>query len=127
MSPPQVEPHEVVIVQDNLGEYSFYNGNASGKGTAFFLPPHSQLVSMMWSSGSDGTSASDAGAKAAVTKIDLRAQYAFFQYTVRTSDNVELLLVRLHPRHSTELGSPLPPFPLRNACASERHHLLASH
>merc|ERR1712216_705631 len=30
--------------------------------------------------------------KVPVTKIDLRAQYAFFEYTVRTSDNVELVL-----------------------------------
>merc|ERR1711898_48524 len=27
-----------------------------------------------------------------VTKIDMRSQYAFFEYSVRTSDNVELLL-----------------------------------
>merc|ERR1712087_693508 len=30
--------------------------------------------------------------KVPVTKIDTRAQYAFFEYTVRTSDNVELVL-----------------------------------
>ena len=30
--------------------------------------------------------------KVPTTKIDLRAQYAFFEYKVRTSDNVELLL-----------------------------------
>merc|ERR1712066_1118852 len=30
--------------------------------------------------------------KVPVTKIDLRAQYAFFEYAVRTSDNVELVL-----------------------------------
>merc|ERR1719375_2971815 len=30
--------------------------------------------------------------KVPVTKIDLRAQYAFFEYNVRTSDNVELQL-----------------------------------
>merc|ERR1712137_383179 len=30
--------------------------------------------------------------KVPVTKIDTRSQYAFFEYNVRTSDNVELLL-----------------------------------
>merc|ERR1719164_399093 len=55
---------------------------------------------MMWSS---GTSADDVknnvvrNAKAVafkvpVEKIDLRPQYAFFEYVVRTSDNVELVL-----------------------------------
>merc|ERR1711920_1132770 len=30
--------------------------------------------------------------KVPVTKIDMRSQYAFFEYNVRTSDNVELVL-----------------------------------
>merc|ERR550537_1589530 len=30
--------------------------------------------------------------KVPVTKIDTRSQYAFFEYSVRTSDNVELIL-----------------------------------
>merc|ERR1711967_210925 len=30
--------------------------------------------------------------KVPVTKIDTRSQYAFFEYNVRTSDNVELIL-----------------------------------
>jgi len=84
------------------GAYSFHSGNGTGggDGTAFFLPPHCELVTMYWSS---GTSTEDAeknvvrNAKAVkykvpVTKVDLRAQYAFFEYKVRTSDNVELLL-----------------------------------
>ena len=98
----RVAPHEVAIVRDNAGAYSFHSGNGTGggDGTAFFLPPHCELVTMYWSS---GTSTEDAeknvvrNAKAVkykvpVTKVDLRAQYAFFEYKVRTSDNVELLL-----------------------------------
>jgi len=99
-------------VQDEAGSYTFHMGEAaaaaaidsgsgeaaadgaadsaaavvgSGVGTAFFLPPHAQLVQMEWSR-------ADGSGKEAVSKIDLRAQYAFFEYTVRTSDNVELLL-----------------------------------
>ena len=98
----RVAPHEVAIVRDNAGAYSFHSGNGTGggRGTAFFLPPHCELVTMHWSS---GTSAEDAeqnvvrNAKAVkykvpITKVDLRSQYAFFEYKVRTSDNVELLL-----------------------------------
>merc|ERR1719310_1525307 len=82
--------------------FHFYAGNsgADAKGTAFFLQPHHELVTMMWSS---GTSAEDVKNnivkkvrtveyKVPVEKIDLRPQYAFFEYTVRTSDNVELTL-----------------------------------
>ena len=64
------------------------------------LRPHDELVTMMWSS---GTSAEDVknnivrkvttvAFKVPVQKIDMRPQYAFFEYTVRTSDNVELVL-----------------------------------
>lgn len=82
-----VEPHEAVAVRDDKGSFTFYNGNeTTGKGTAFFLPPHSKLVTMEWSSGSMGKD------KRMVTKIDLRAQYMTFKYEVRTSDNVRLHL-----------------------------------
>ena len=98
----RVEPHEVAIVRDNRGAYTFHAGNNSGDdaGTAFHIPPFSELVTMYWSS---GTSKEDAenhvvhnakkvAYKVPVSKIDLRPQYAFFEYKVRTSDNVELLL-----------------------------------
>merc|ERR1719387_1461744 len=99
-----VEPHEVVVVQDKRsGRLVFHGGNkssAASQGTAFFLPPYCELLTMMWGS---GTSSEDqkknivrnsktVAFKVPVTKIDLRAQYAFFEYGVRTSDNVELVL-----------------------------------
>jgi len=99
----RVEPHEVAIVRDNDGAFQFHAGagaDGAGDGTAFFLPPHCELVTMWWGS---GTSQDDLAAnvvanakqvryRVPVTKIDLRSQYAFFEYTVRTSDNVELQL-----------------------------------
>merc|ERR1712054_96757 len=97
----RVEPHEVAIVQDTAGNYTFHSGAAAGVGTAFFLPPHSELVTMYWgSAASPDEVASNRIAsgkktfnyKVPVTKIDTRSQYAFFEYNVRTSDNVELLL-----------------------------------
>jgi len=55
---------------------------------------------MHWSSGTSADdvknnvvrNAKQVAYKVPVTKVDLRAQYAFFEYNVRTSDNVELTL-----------------------------------
>jgi len=102
----RVAPHEVAIARDNDGAFHFYAGTGSADakgtagGTAFFLQPYHELVTMMWSS---GTSQEDLDSgivkkvkqvafKVPVKKIDMRPQYAFFEYTVRTSDNVELVL-----------------------------------
>merc|ERR1712167_119033 len=59
-----------------------------------------ELVTMMWSSGTSPEdlkqnvvrNAKSVAFKVPVQKIDMRPQYAFFEYTVRTSDNVELVL-----------------------------------
>merc|ERR1712159_911206 len=61
---------------------------------------HDELVTMMWSSGSSADDVKNnivrkvttVAYKVLVQKIDMRPQYAFFEYTVRTSDNVELVL-----------------------------------
>jgi len=103
-----VQPHEVAITKDENGLFQFYNdhnplvqrGNDSAKGAAFFLPPHHEQVTMYWGS---GTSEEDiknnvvnnmktVAYKVPVTMIDTRAQYAFYEYNVRTSDKVELVL-----------------------------------
>merc|ERR1719240_305516 len=104
----RVEPHEVAIARDNAGKYHFYSGRdehaaakeQSATGTTFFLRPHEELVTMMWSSGTSPDdlknnivrNAKAVAFKVPVQKIDMRPQYAFFEYTVRTSDNVELVL-----------------------------------
>lgn len=100
-----VEPHEVVIVSDKRsGELVFHNGSSEvssrAKGTRFFLPPHCELLTMHWGSGTSPqdlennvvSNTKTVAFKVPVTKVDLRAQYAFFEYDVRTSDNVELVL-----------------------------------
>jgi len=70
-------------------------------GTAFFLPPHAELVTMHWGSAASpdevanmqfATGRKCVNFKVPVTKIDTRSQYAFFEYNVRTSDNLELVL-----------------------------------
>jgi regulator of protease activity HflC (stomatin/prohibitin superfamily) len=90
-----VLPHEAVVVRDPVGELIVHSGGANGgHGTAFFLPPYSSLLTQEWSDYSrfstDG-SVQEAD-KLKVTKIDLRANKMLFQYEVRTSDNVKLVL-----------------------------------
>merc|ERR1712072_1119459 len=97
----RVQPHEVAIVQNNSGKYIFHDGGAGGEGTAFFLLPHHELVTMYWGSAASPDEVANnklasgkktVNFKVPVTKIDIRPQYAFFEYNVRTSDNVELIL-----------------------------------
>jgi len=97
----RVQPHEVVVVQSNTGKYTFHGGSCQGSGTAFFLPPHHELVTMYWGSAASpdevannklASGRNTVKFKVPVTKIDTRSQYAFFEYNVRTSDNVELIL-----------------------------------
>lgn len=80
----RVAPHQVAVTRGLDGSYTFYNGSSSGQGTSFFLEPHKELVTMKWSLDHSGTMNVD--------KIDRRAQYGAFSCTVRTSDNVELVL-----------------------------------
>ena len=42
----RVEPHEVAIVRDNKGAFTFHAGNGTGdeSGAAFHIPPFSELV-----------------------------------------------------------------------------------
>lgn len=82
-----VKPNEAVVVLDEHGTYTYHNGqDGNGTGTSFFLPPHAQIVTMTWSSGRDGNAVEH------VSKIDMRSQYLFFEFEVRTVDNVKLRL-----------------------------------
>jgi len=98
---------------------------------------------MMWSSGTSPEdlqsnvvrNAKSVAYKVPVQKIDMRPQYAFFEYTVRTSDNVELVLEGTHRAHRTaaECAAALatahsPAHPMIQWCAlacGGRDHLLA--
>jgi len=94
----RVLPHEAVVVRDAQGKVTIYNG-ADGT-SAFFLPPYTSIVQMMWSDFSeipktpaDGAAASEPVVKKVpVTTIDLRTRKIFFSYEVPTSDNVKLRL-----------------------------------
>lgn len=82
-----VLPHEAVIERDATGQLLFHTGSES-----FFLQPYHQLVEMNWSNFWDHSSKGADVTKVPVTKIDMRAKKMFFEYEVRTSDNVKLVL-----------------------------------
>lgn len=91
----RVMTHEVVIVRNPQGQFTIYSGAAAnGTGTAFFLQPFHEIVSMTWSTYrqpplGDGD---QLPVYAEVTTVDTREQKIFFAYHVRTSDNVKLRL-----------------------------------
>jgi regulator of protease activity HflC (stomatin/prohibitin superfamily) len=71
-----------------------YDGTAGGAGTAFFLPARSQIVNMTWSAyGMPGKDGQAEVTRATMDKVDMRIQRTFYSYAVRTSDNVELMLM----------------------------------
>jgi len=97
----RIEPHEVAIAADENNHILYFDGSSGdAKGLAFFLPPYYHLITMMWGSGTSEEdlksgivrNSKEVKFKVPVTKIDTRRQYAFFEYKVRTSDKVELLL-----------------------------------
>jgi hypothetical protein len=84
--------NEAVIVKNQQGHYSFFYGNekkraAEGSPRSFFLPPHSELVAQRWSRGVRRDIRD-----LYIQNLDCRAQYMYFEFNCRTSDNVELVL-----------------------------------
>merc|ERR1719231_2011470 len=84
--------HECVIVKDHTGTYSYHYGNDDKAKEAktpgsFFLPPHAQVVELVWSRGPRRDQRD-----LRIQRLDLRAQYMLFEFSCRTSDNVELVL-----------------------------------
>jgi len=86
-----VLPHEAVVVRSESGKITVRNGANSGGSNAFFLEPYTEVVQMRWSSYAQ-PGAEEPVPKVPVTNIDLRAQKMFFNYEVRTGDNVKLRL-----------------------------------
>jgi regulator of protease activity HflC (stomatin/prohibitin superfamily) len=85
-----VLPHEAVIVRDQRGRLVFHSGaEGNGTGKAFFLPPYNEIVQMLWSNFSKPPE-NQTTARETITTVDMRARKIFFDYEVRTSDNVKL-------------------------------------
>lgn len=81
----RLEDHETVIIKDKEGRYIFKNGSDDER--SFFLEPYSELVTLRWASGLHKDQR-----KLHVTHIDVRPKYMWYEFEVRTKDNVELVI-----------------------------------
>jgi regulator of protease activity HflC (stomatin/prohibitin superfamily) len=90
----RVLANEAVVVRDYEGVLTVHDGTAGGAGTVFFLPARSQIASMTWTVyAMPGKQGNATVTQATIDKIDMRIQRTFYSYAVRTSDNVELMLM----------------------------------
>jgi len=78
--------YEAMVVRDKTGKDIFYFGKNDDQ-RSFFLPPHSEVVTFLWSRGRRRERRD-----LKIKKIDLRPMYMSFEFTCRTNDNVELVL-----------------------------------
>jgi regulator of protease activity HflC (stomatin/prohibitin superfamily) len=81
----KLEDHETIIIKDPDGRYIFRKG--SDEARAFFLEPYHELVSLYWSSGLHKEKR-----ELRITHIDIRPKYMWYEFEVRTQDNVELII-----------------------------------
>merc|ERR1711998_180078 len=82
-----LEEHEACVVRDEQGQFKFHGCNIEGSQSAFFLPPHCELLQLNWSRGRRRERRD-----LYINKVDCRPQYMSFEFNCRTSDNVELVL-----------------------------------
>lgn len=82
--------YEAVIVKDEKGQFTFYYGDDKKRGDkprSFFVPPYSELNTLVWSKGRRRDQRN-----LRIDKIDCRPQFMNFEFNCRTNDNVELTL-----------------------------------
>merc|ERR1711988_360021 len=90
----RVMANEAVVVRNFEGQLTVYDGTDGGASMPFFLEARSNIVVMKWSVyGMPGADGKQSVAKAILDKIDMRIQRTFYTYSVRTNDNVQLLLM----------------------------------
>lgn len=87
-------PHEAMVVRNSFGRYIIHSGagvNGTGSGVSYFLGPADKVVEMEWSTFSEPAQGGRQEVSTeTVTRIDLRVRKVFFQYDVRTNDNVAM-------------------------------------
>lgn len=80
--------HEAVVLKTQSGSYDIRFGDpAKDTKRAFFLPPHWEVVTLMWSRGRRREKRD-----LAIQIFDCRPTYMSFEFNCRTSDNVEMVL-----------------------------------
>jgi hypothetical protein len=84
----RLSDNEAIVLKNEEGVYDIRFGDPS-KGTprAFFLPPHWEVVTLMWSRGRRREKRD-----LPIRIFDCRPQYMSFEFNCRTSDNVEMIL-----------------------------------
>jgi regulator of protease activity HflC (stomatin/prohibitin superfamily) len=80
-----LEPHETVVVKDQTGNYAFRQGEDVD--SAFYLDPYAELVRLFWSTGIHKDQRT-----LEITHIDARPKFMWYEFEVRTQDNVELVI-----------------------------------
>lgn len=81
----QLEDHECVVIKQADGSYEFRDGHSVER--AFFLPPYCQLLHFRWSTGIHKENRD-----LHLTHLDLRPKFMWYEFDVRTQDNVELVV-----------------------------------
>jgi regulator of protease activity HflC (stomatin/prohibitin superfamily) len=83
--------HEAMIIKDKDGVLHFYFGDPAKiteeHPRSFFVPPHSEVVSLNWSGGMRRLKRD-----LKISRFDLRPQFMWNELDCRTKDNVELVL-----------------------------------
>lgn len=80
-----LENHETVIVKEKDGNYRITSGNDAEN--SFFLLPYEELLTLYWSSGIHKERRD-----LHITHIDTRPKFMWYEFSVRTKDNVELIV-----------------------------------
>lgn len=80
-----LEDHQSIVIKDKHGAYHIRQGQQDER--SFFLEPYSELVTFWWSSGIHKSSR-----ELQITHIDRRPKFMWYEFEVRTHDNVELIL-----------------------------------
>ncbi len=81
----RLEDHETVVIKDPAGNYVFKKGTDPDR--SFFLEPYSELVQFQWSAGIN-----KAQRNLNITHFDSRPKFMWYEFDVRTRDNVELTI-----------------------------------
>jgi regulator of protease activity HflC (stomatin/prohibitin superfamily) len=80
-----LEDHDTVVIKDRTGRYLFRRGSDTER--AFFLAPYESLMRLHWSAG-----ISKDKRTLTITHIDTRPKFMWYEFEVRTQDNVDLVV-----------------------------------
>ncbi|MCD4686232.1 MAG: hypothetical protein K8S97_09885 [Anaerolineae bacterium] len=81
----RLEDHETVVIKDPTGGYTLRRGIDEER--AFFLEPYHELMVFRWSTGIHKDQRD-----LKITHIDMRPKFMWYEFDVRTQDNVELVV-----------------------------------